>query len=308
MAKKTRSSYYKLSKEIIADYDDSMMGSRPYISLFYFENSAASHTTVLELIRYAVETRLGWSPFQLREHLTMEILQNLKLKHLHKFIIFPSYLTPNEDLFYIAWCIYPWTQNMTREDLEIRPYKRLLAKETKKYPKEYFHGLEGLSRSCSCLRYVLRSHHPFESVMEMYKFFSTTASVAFLRKYKLLTIGREQFGSPLEFLHAALPEEQRNNTLYQYYTLWSSTWGSRYHNKASVIDQFKDGIHEFTEPTEEDDGNKVSNNLNAEHSENDSAFDDKIKKTETEFERVKKNKIYPRSLFKELEKEAVFKT
>ncbi len=217
MSRKKATGNYNLSKEIIMDYDDSMLGMSTDISLFYFENSTNAHAVVLELIRYAIETRLGWDPYQLRDYLTMDILKLLKLKHLYKFIEFLPYLDPKKDLFYIAWCIYPWTVNMTRDDLEIRPYKKLLAGEIFKYPKEYFHGIEGVSRACSRLRYVLRCLHPFKSVTEMYKFFATPKSVELLRKYHLLAIGREQFGPPLEYLYASLPKEQKDNKLYRFY-------------------------------------------------------------------------------------------
>ena len=289
---------YKLSQEIIMEYDDSLLGNRPYLSTYYFERQASPQATVLELIRYACETRLNWSPEQLRDYLTMDILQLLGLRHLFKYINFPDYLSPSEDLFYVAWCIYPWTQDTALEDLEIRAYKRLLSSETVKFPKKYFHGLDGLSRACACLRYVITTYHPFENTLAMYRFFASAEAVAFLREYKLLIAGYEQFESPLEFLHTALPETQKDETFYQYFCFWGSDWGTAYHQTNSVLSVFR-GVGDEAERLEEDESESTSSCLDwasAAHAGTAARAEKPTKR------RSRKDEIYPRPLFRGLQK------
>lgn len=46
------------------EYDDSLLGNRPQLSLYYFNNGTNVNSKLaLKLIKYAIETRLKWYPF-----------------------------------------------------------------------------------------------------------------------------------------------------------------------------------------------------------------------------------------------------
>ncbi len=209
---------YKLKKEIVMEYDDSLLGLRPPISTYYFDKDAfANSNLALELIKYAVETRLKWDPYQIREYLTMDILKFLKLDHVYKFIKFPPELDSKTDMFYIAWALYPETQNRTYEELELRPYKALLNNEISKLPVGFFSDFDGLRRAGNCLIYVIENYHPFESKFDMYEFFSTFEAKKFLKKMKLNRFCNTLYDNPLEYLHCSLSENEASNLFYSFF-------------------------------------------------------------------------------------------
>ena len=171
----------------------------------------------LHIMQYAFETYLGWTPQVLRDNLTLDILERLKLKSLLRYIQFAPELNAKEDLFYIAWLIYPETVHYGKKELTLRVYKQLLNKQLQKFPKEFFTGRDGLTRSQICLRFMIEQFLHFTSVEEMYRYFSTEECTKTLRKYKLLVVCRDLYDTQLEYLHESLAKEQRDTFWYRYY-------------------------------------------------------------------------------------------
>ena len=208
----------RLSQELITAYDYSLITSRDPIRA-YFENKTpgACQQLALNLIRYASETRLQWSPTELRDFLTKDILDLLHLTFTLPYIQFPEGMSSDRDLYYIAWCIYPSTRNKNLEDIELRPYIDFINHRLYKLPREYFTGLDGIRRACNALNYVVETFHPFESMEQYYAFFSSSRGRKFIAKYRLTHICRDTFDTVLDFAHTALPENLRDEALYHYY-------------------------------------------------------------------------------------------
>lgn len=214
--------YEALPKGLILEYDDVFIGKRDHLSTNFFADATRlkQHRIALELIRYAVETRLRWSPVEVRDFLSEDILQKLKLKVLLKYIVFPKVYFQGYDLFYIAWCLYPQTRNMSDEELELRVYKQMLASDTYKIPAEFFSFAEGMRRACNCLSYAIESFHQFpdDDGFSMYEFFAGKLSIGFLKQCKLYKVCRQMFPAPLDFLHTALRSYQRKQVYYSFFS------------------------------------------------------------------------------------------
>lgn len=213
--------YFIMQKNInlIMEYESILLGKKGSVSSYYFSYDAAGNERIaLELMKYAFETYLRWSPIALRDHLDMEIIELLKLKSFMKYLNFPPELDPKKDLFYIAWKIYPNTVHISHKDLILRVYESLLDGSIQKFPKDYFLGIKGVQRAALCFNYMLEQYLQFKSVEEMYEFFSGSAGTKALKKYKLFAICKDMFESPLEFLHTALPPSQKNDFLFNFYT------------------------------------------------------------------------------------------
>lgn len=205
-------------KSAIAEYEDTLVGKRKAISTFYFSYGENGNMKLaLQIMKYAFETYLKWEPQVLRDYLTSEVLERIKLKSLLRYIVFPPELNAKEDLFYIAWLIYPETIHYGKKDLALRVYKKLLDKEIQKFPKEFFTGSDGVTRTQICLRYMIEQYLHITSVKELYEFFSTDECIKTLRKYKLLTICRDLYDTPVEYLHSSLSKEQKDIFWYRYY-------------------------------------------------------------------------------------------
>ena len=85
-----------ISKDLMLEYDELLLGNRTTLpqSFFSTNGSAANEQNALDLMRYAFETYLKWTPFELCDWLTWDILILLKLKYVMKYIRFPPELDP----------------------------------------------------------------------------------------------------------------------------------------------------------------------------------------------------------------------
>lgn len=205
-------------KSVIAEYEDTLVDKRKSISTFYFSYGKSGNMKLaLHIMQYAFETYLCWTPQILRDNLTADILERLKLKSLLRYIQFPPELNAKEDLFYIAWLIYPETIHYGKKELTLRVYTQLLNKQIQKFPKEFFTGRDGLTRSQICLRYMIEQFLHFTSIKEMYQYFSTEDCTKTLRRYRLLAVCHDLYDTQLEYLHDSLVKEQRSTFWYRYY-------------------------------------------------------------------------------------------
>ena len=212
-------------KGAIAEYEDLLVGKRKTFSHYYFNyNSTGNMKLALQVIEYAFDTYLKWSPGQLRDCLTIDVMEQLKLNGFIRYIAFPPELDSTKDLFYIAWLLYPTTVHFSEKDLVLRVYKNLLDEKIKKYPKEFFSGMDGLTRAHVCLRYMIEHYLPAKSIDELYEYFGTLKSVRGLRQHKLLVVCNDLFDTPVEFLHKSLHKDQQNTFWYRYYDFcWQRT-------------------------------------------------------------------------------------
>ncbi|MDR0286667.1 MAG: hypothetical protein LBI03_03015 [Clostridiales bacterium] len=207
-----------LTRSAIAEYEDVLVGNRKMISNYYFAyNANGNMKMALKIMKYAFDTYLHWTPDQLRDCLNFEVIERLRLQQLLRFIIFPVELNPENDLFYIAWQLYPKTVHFNERDLILRVYKNLLEKKIHKYPKGFFDGTYGSQRAQVCLRYMIEQYLPFNSVDELYEYFSTQKCLKALRQNKLTVVCHDLFETPLEYLHKSLPKEQQNQFLFYFY-------------------------------------------------------------------------------------------
>lgn len=204
-----------MNHELISEYDDILLGKRNNYSAYYFGSSKhQNEKEALYIFKYAFEYYLRWDPFTLRDMLNMEILKKLKLNQILKYIDFPPELNPETDLFYIVWKLYSFTKNYSERDLILRVYNNMLEDKIKKFPKEFFNGSYGQLRALVCLQYVFSNYMSFTSISEIYDLSATDEFICILKKYKLLSVAKDIFATPVDFAHYAIPKSQRDNTTY----------------------------------------------------------------------------------------------
>lgn len=203
---------------LITEYEQTLIGHRYSVFPTYFCYSDNSNEAMaLSVMKYAFETYLRWSPEDIRDYLTMNILKLLKLDGLLKYIHFPIELNPDKDLYYLAWAIYPELNDYSCKDLTLNVYKNLMNKKIEKYPKEFFTGMDGMARACICLKYMIEQNLQFESVEDMYAFFATKEASVMLRKNKLESISKDLYETNVDYIHDALASSQKIEILYHFY-------------------------------------------------------------------------------------------
>jgi hypothetical protein len=212
---------YNIPRDLIMAYDEMFIGITDRLPITFFSNisSAVCHNIALELFHYAFDTRLHWSPTEIRDYLTLEIINDLKLMPVFRYIKFPNGLIPENSLFYIAWCIYPKTQNKSIQEVELQTYRRYLDGTIKKLPQHYFQDEYGPQRAYNCLIDRLNYYQPFSSddPFYIYEYFVSPGCVPFLGKAKLIKLCVMLNLNPLEFFFKALSPSQKDFAMFSFF-------------------------------------------------------------------------------------------
>ena len=203
--------------ELYREYDEVMIGKRDGFSTKYFgkDNSRNSENAV-KVLEYAFKRYLRWTPEALEEKIDKELLVKLKVYPLLKYITFPVEYDKEKDFFYLVTLVYNH-HNLSFRDKTIHTYELILDGTASKYPKDYFTGNDGLVKAGICLQYLISHNIIFESINDLYSIFACETGYDYLRRYKLLTACKDAFKTPVDFLHFALPKDEKNDFLYYYY-------------------------------------------------------------------------------------------
>ena len=225
---------------IIPEYEEILCGIRSQFSFRHFcFGEAANEKIALQVMKYAIEKLLKWTPEQAFRFFTPEIVKKMKLEPLLKYIRFPcerSY----EDTDYIVSLLYPKQVTYPFQKRVIQVYERVLAGEIK-YPKDYMYGNKGLIRSHICLQYALKKSRLFNSKEELYHFFSTSQCSRFLKDMKLYQLYCNFYKTPVDYLHNSLSPDMRNELYYQYY-LFSYLYRQKYRCEPPNLSDVKEEI------------------------------------------------------------------
>lgn len=210
-----------MRKEMIMAYDELMIGLTDRLPITFFSNtnSDASHAAAIDLFRYAFDHYLHWSPKEIRDYLTFDVINDLKLMPVFRYIKFPDGFIPENSLFYIAWLAYPETINARIQDVELAVYHKYLNKEIKKLPALYFTGERGIQRACNCLIDRLNYYQPFSSTdsFYVYEFFVSPGCIQFLGKSRLIKIVIGLNATPLEYYYRSLIPSQRDPVMFSFF-------------------------------------------------------------------------------------------
>lgn len=202
---------------ILQEYDQVLLNNKESKLDKYLFSSNYNEKTALELFRYALTYYLNWSPEDIYYHLDYEIIKLMKLESLYKYITFPCELSKEKDFYYIAVLLYPKQFKLNKKELCIQLYKKLLSGEISKFPKGYMTGHIGMMRACFCLQYLISHHLYYDNAEELYTTFASPEGSKILKQYKLTSVCSDLFGHPLDFLHAALPGDKKDEYKYHLY-------------------------------------------------------------------------------------------
>ena len=204
---------------LLNEYEEIMIGNRKVFSDRYFgATRPESQKNALAVIQYAIEKYLRWKPSVAARRLTKDIVVQLHLNTVMKYIKFPPEYSRERDFFYAVALIYP-NFSISRRQRIVYVYKKLLDGTIVKFPRAYFMGEDGYVRACVCLQYLISEYLQTEiqDAEDAYTLFASDRGTFLLRKYKLLKVSEILFETPVEFVHAALPDGERDSFLVLYY-------------------------------------------------------------------------------------------
>lgn len=213
----------------LAEVREMLLGARQHYSASFLDRDTGD-INVYEALRYLFEAFLEWSPTQVRDCLSIDIIRLFKMEPLINRLPCPPELDRNRDFEYVAWYLYPETVNCTKKDLAIKVYHRLIKGEITRFPKGYFDGtIQSWFRArCAFQCMLIEYMPPFPSLEALYAYFTGSKGREAIRKYKLLVPLRELYDSPLDYLHDSLSSQQRSEELYQKYKAIQQKYSRKY--------------------------------------------------------------------------------
>ncbi|MBQ6856828.1 MAG: hypothetical protein IJO13_06965 [Lachnospiraceae bacterium] len=190
------------------------------------------------ICKMAFEIFLRWTPDDVANRLTYDIIKELKLDNVIPYLDLPDDYFNSGDYTQLAAEIYPGQLSISERTLVTNTYKMvLLGKENGgmyRFPKKYFDGNIGLRRAHICFQYLLSNFTFFHSTKEMYEYFASPAGTHLINEKGLKLVLRDVFDSPVRYLHESLPEEDRDEFWYHYYNF--RYW---YEKERKIYDQCK---------------------------------------------------------------------
>ena len=206
-------------RDVLYEYESILLGKKTAFSSYFFrDNADKNEQKALYIIEFALRYYLNWTPEQACEYLDWKVINCMKLESLMKYIQFPPEMSARDDIFIIKGKLYPDLVPLNQKEITLKVYKRVLEKDLYKFPKEYLSGDSiGMYRAIVCFQYMLSQMEPFENSMEMYKYFASSKGPKILKKYRLNIACVSMFDHSIDFLHDALPKEQKDEFWYRYY-------------------------------------------------------------------------------------------
>ena len=208
--------------EMLIEYENILIGKSSSYPTLYMKKSDPE-IDAITIIRYAFLEVLGWTADMIRDYATPALIDALKIGRPVSQLNWPPEFDHTQDMFFIAWKVDPKAVHYTDNDFILNTYARVLTVARKKYPKNFFGGVQGEYNAKLCMQYIVNQKLSFDSVYALYEYFADDKrGMKFLKNNYLESPAKQIFGSPLKMLHESLPDSQKNTFLYVYYDFMKS--------------------------------------------------------------------------------------
>lgn len=211
-----------ISANLLYEYQLLLLGKIPSIQPDLFDGEARQkEKAALDIVRYAVENLLRWSPKEMAAKFNAEVIARMKLNKIVSYIIFPPEADKSRDYFVYAHKLYPTQITMDLYTLTILTYNKVHQKHLVKFPKGFFDDNLGRTRALLCMNHALSRDGNFTTKRELYKAFTETTGAQFIQRHRLDLARRLSWEYPIDYVHEALAKNDRDETWYHYYKLKS---------------------------------------------------------------------------------------
>ena len=201
---------------LLVEYESLLLKKRKSFTHTYMGKTTPMKNA-RSVLRFAFEDILDWTPQMVRDNLSPRIINALCLQKPLSRIEFPPELNKNVDLFYLAWIMYPETIHINKKDIVLRCYENVRLGRISKFPKNFFSEASGISNASICLQYAINRKLKFRNVKELYEMFAKKEKIVpFLKENQLYAPCCEFYEHPIDFLHASLPEKDKNELCYNF--------------------------------------------------------------------------------------------
>lgn len=184
----------------------------------YAKGCEENHRLAVILFKHVFSV-LEWTPHDVMNFMSQEIISLLHLESAYSQLIFPPEVSPRSNPSYIAKICYPdKLPELSQENLWLMNYQKILS--SGRFKRDFFLDKNRYKKACLFLNWYLVNHPQkgFDNLEAAYHFFASEKAMPFLKKIKLDKPCEQLFASPLEYFHNSLPEDgdeySKNNDLY----------------------------------------------------------------------------------------------
>lgn len=221
-------------RALILEYENILIGQKKQFSSYYLSGNRLRDSGIaIELLKYFFRDILCWDAKTIEKNLlekkqVIPFLKKYKLdKYVNNFIYFdnepngkPRYINKEldeSDAKQLIKMIYSDYKIDLRTSV-VTTYEDVIEGRKAKFPKHFFDvTANGKTKACICLQRAISSHGTFSSVEELYNIFGDKNILKLLAKWRLKDVAQQYFDYPIDYLHASLPNELKDECFYKMY-------------------------------------------------------------------------------------------
>lgn len=206
---------------MIQEWERQLASNKPIKlpDIYFSYSDEQNHEEACFLFRYVFEKILEWTPHDVMNYMSAEVVEKLGLTKAYSKLIWPTEIKNgrNTKIFdsrsaygYVAALCYPSViHEFDMQNLWIMEYNRELSGEKRTTIKS-FEGESGYDKARLLFNYWLINHpdERFPDLETMYTFFASKEGMDYLKKIKLDKACQIFFASPLEYFHESLTEDE----------------------------------------------------------------------------------------------------
>lgn len=245
--------------QLIQNWTEGFASNKPFTlsPQFFSYSEEQNHEDAAGLMRYVFEEVLGWTPYDVQNHCSKDVIDILGLRPAYRALMWPATYDSNGKRIplidsrsgygYVAALLYPNViRTLGKQNLWIMEYNAMASgRGQRMFRVDDFLGNDGYDHARLLLNHYLINNpdERFESIEDVYHIFANQKTAnRMLKKAKLLIIQQALFKSPLEYLHASLPDDGteagQDHMSYDFY---------RFENMLNTVDSIEEHKHEIME-------------------------------------------------------------
>lgn len=207
-----------ITQNLLYEYHRLLLGNIPSIQPDLFDGEPQQkERAALDIIKYAVEVILRWSPKEMAAKFNQEVINRLKLNKIVSYVSFPPEADKKRDYFVYAHKLYPDVIKLDLYTLTILTYNNVHEKHLVKFPKGFFDDNLGRTRALLCMNHALSRDGNFTSKQDLYKAFTETSGAQFIQRHRLDLARRLSWELPIDYVHESLAQNDRDEMWYHFY-------------------------------------------------------------------------------------------
>ena len=203
---------------MVYEYTQILCGNQKNYSENYFDESKEQNEEhAVDFLRFVAKSFLRCPTMEAAHNtMTPELMDKMKLGKLIQYINVPKAVPPHYRYQYVIDRVFLrefdteiWVSNCLCECVR--------SGAITKFPKYYMEEELGRRRAGTCLRYFLKLDMPGKTIPQMYQYSCKSEFREYLKKQLLLNFCQRTYLAPIDYLHDALSDDQKDETFYHFY-------------------------------------------------------------------------------------------